>query len=94
MVNHYDTFEIDQNSFCTVLELCSGPDLYTYLKLHKTIPEKEAKFIITQLLSALKYLNDRDNKIIHFDLKPQNILFHFNFQPFSIHRNCLVGENC
>ena len=76
VVNHYDTFEIDQNSFCSVLEICSGPDLYTYLKLHKVIPEKEAKFIITQLLSALKYLNERDNKIIHFDLKPQNILFH------------------
>ena len=27
------------------------------------------------MLSALKYLNELDNKIIHFDLKPQNILF-------------------
>ena len=28
----FDTVEIDHNSFCTVLELCSGPDLYFYLK--------------------------------------------------------------
>lgn len=76
IVNHYDTFEIDHNSFCTVLELCTGPDLYTYLKLHKTVSEKEAKFIITQILYALKYLNEREPKVIHFDLKPQNILFH------------------
>lgn len=27
VVRHFDTVEIDSNSFCTVLELCSGPDL-------------------------------------------------------------------
>jgi len=32
VVNQYDTVEIDHNSFCTILELCSGPDLYFYLK--------------------------------------------------------------
>jgi len=66
------------NSFCTVLELCSGPDLYSYMKLHKTLPEKEAKLIISQILSGLKYLNEfkADRRIIHYDLKPQNILFH------------------
>jgi len=32
VVKQYDTVEIDHNSFCTVLELCSGPDLYFYLK--------------------------------------------------------------
>lgn len=67
--------EIDKNSFCTILELCTGPDLYSYLKLNKVLSEKEAKMIITQILSGLKYLNELKNKIIHFDLKPQNILF-------------------
>jgi tousled-like kinase len=76
VVSHYDTLEIDNSSFCTVLELCSGPDLYTYLKLNKTVPESEARIIISQILLGLKYLNDQKNKIIHFDLKPQNILFH------------------
>ena len=32
VVKHFDTVEIDHNSFCTILELCSGPDLYNYLK--------------------------------------------------------------
>ena len=76
IVSQFDTVEIDNNSFCTILELCSGPDLYMYLKLHKQVPEKEAKLIVSQILSGLKYLNDRQSKIIHFDLKPQNILFH------------------
>jgi tousled-like kinase len=76
VVRHYDTIEIDDCSFCTVLEICSGPDLYTYLKIHKTLSEKEAKFIVSQILSGLEYLNKLQKKIIHYDLKPQNILFH------------------
>jgi tousled-like kinase len=47
VVKHFDTVEIDHNSFCTILELCSGPDLYNYLKENKTIAEKEAKLIIS-----------------------------------------------
>lgn len=27
-------------------------------------------------MSGLKYLNDQNKKIIHYDLKPQNIIFH------------------
>ncbi|CDW76433.1 protein kinase domain containing protein [Stylonychia lemnae] len=76
IVRQFDTVEIDHNSFCTILEICSGPDLYFYLKQQKQIPEKEAKLIISQILSGLKYLNDFKQKIIHYDLKPQNILFH------------------
>lgn len=76
VVKQFDTVEIDHNSFCTILELCSGPDLYFYLKQNRQIPEKEAKLIISQILSGLKYLNDCKQKIIHYDLKPQNIIFH------------------
>lgn len=76
IIRHYDSVEIDSNSFCTVLEYCSGPDLANYLKSQKTLSEKEAKLIIKQLLSALKFLNENDKKIIHYDLKPQNIMYH------------------
>lgn len=76
VVKQFDTVEIDNNSFWTILELWSGPDLFLYLKQHGWLPEKEAKLIISQILSGLKYLNEREIKIIHFDLKPQNILFH------------------
>jgi tousled-like kinase len=47
VVKHHDTVEIDHNSFCTILELCSGPDLYNYLKENKQFQEKEAKLIIS-----------------------------------------------
>lgn len=75
IVKHFDTIGIDKDCFCTVLELCNGPDLSIYMKLNKLLSEKEAKIIVTQILSALKYLS-LDKKIIHYDLKPQNIIFH------------------
>ena len=57
IVKLFDVFEIDTNSFCTVLEYCDGNDLDFFLKQNKTIPEKEARSIIMQTINALKYLN-------------------------------------
>ncbi|XP_077514760.1 tousled-like kinase isoform X5 [Amblyomma americanum] len=61
-------------SFCTVLEYCDGHDLDFYLKQHKCIPEREARCIVMQVVHALKYLNEIKPPIIHYDLKPGNIL--------------------
>merc|ERR1719339_750238 len=74
VVKLFDVFEIDANSFCTVLEYCDGHDLDFHLKQHKTIAEREARSIIMQVVSALKYLNEIKPAIIHYDLKPGNIL--------------------
>lgn len=71
-----DIVEINPNSFCTVLEYCEGPDLGYHLKQHKALPEKEARLILKQIVQGVKYLNQYTPKIIHYDLKPQNILFH------------------
>jgi tousled-like kinase len=76
IVKLFDVFEIDENSFCTVLEHCNGKDLDLYLKVQQTLNEKEAKAIIIQIFSGLKYLTEQKRPIIHFDLKPGNILFH------------------
>jgi tousled-like kinase len=72
-------FAIDLNSFCTVLEFCDGHDLDWYLKLKankQQLPDREARCIIMQVFSGLKYLNEQKQRIIHYDLKPANILFH------------------
>uniref|UniRef100_A0A1I7RMS6 Protein kinase domain-containing protein n=1 Tax=Bursaphelenchus xylophilus TaxID=6326 RepID=A0A1I7RMS6_BURXY len=74
IVQLFDLFTIDNDSFCTVLEYCDGNDLDFYLKQHKQITEKEARSIIMQIVSALKYLGERKHPIIHYDLKPANIL--------------------
>jgi serine/threonine protein kinase len=72
------------------MEYCSGPELRAYLKKEVCLDEREAKFIIKQLIYAVKYLHeqkysiheqkysvkDRKFSVIHYDLKPANILFH------------------
>ncbi|XP_050223626.1 serine/threonine-protein kinase TOUSLED isoform X2 [Mercurialis annua] len=75
IVRLWDIFEIDQNTFCTVLEYCSGKDLDAVLKATPVLPEREARIIIVQIFQGLIYLNKRAQKIIHYDLKPGNVLF-------------------
>ncbi|PIN20930.1 Tousled-like protein kinase [Handroanthus impetiginosus] len=75
IVRLWDIFEIDQNTFCTVLEYCSGKDLDAVLKATPVLPEREARIIIFQIFQGLIYMNKRSQKIIHYDLKPGNVLF-------------------
>ena len=63
-------------SFCTVLEYCEGNDLDFYLKQNKYMPEKEARSIVVQTVSALKYLNEIKPPVIHYDLKPGRLADH------------------
>ncbi|KAJ3165875.1 hypothetical protein HDU88_003750 [Geranomyces variabilis] len=77
VVKLFDVFEYDHLSFCTVMEyVCEGKDLESHLGMVKTVPEREARSIITQVVAALRYLNELDQPIIHYDLKPGNILYH------------------
>lgn len=78
VVTLQDCFPISNRAFGTVLELCSGDTLDEYMKNHgPCLPEKEARGIIIQVLSGLRYLNvnETGNKIIHYDLKPGNLFF-------------------
>lgn len=78
IVKQLNVFNIDNNSFCTVLEYCNCGDLNTYMNLNKHFSEKEIQCIVKQILDGLDYLSKMKNKVIHYDLKPQNILFHNN----------------
>lgn len=80
IVSLLDVFEIDNNAFATTLQYCKGTDLETLLKQEKRLPERDARAILLQLLSGMKYLSQPSadgNRpgIIHYDLKPGNILF-------------------
>ena len=44
------------------------------MKKNIIVPEETAKQIVIQILKALEYLNSMPTKIIHYDLKPQNIM--------------------
>ena len=41
----------------------------------KTLPEKEARAIASQICAGLAYINSPPHRIIHYDLKPANVLF-------------------
>lgn len=80
IVSLFDVFEIDENAFATVLECCDGTDLDTLLKEKKRLPERDARAILLQTLSGMLYLSRPSpdgtrQGIIHYDLKPGNILF-------------------
>eukprot|EP01059_Diplonema_ambulator_P008626 TRINITY_DN18288_c0_g1_i1.p1 TRINITY_DN18288_c0_g1~~TRINITY_DN18288_c0_g1_i1.p1 ORF type:complete len:599 (+),score=149.89 TRINITY_DN18288_c0_g1_i1:670-2466(+) len=73
-------FDISETSFATVLEYTPHSDLSTYLEKHKTLRERDARVIIAQILSALAYLDDLPiGKVVHYDLKPGNILLFGDF---------------
>jgi len=80
IVSLFDVFEIDTDSFATVLECCKGVDLDTVLKDKGRLVERDARAILLQILSGMRYLSTpsadgRRQGIIHYDLKPGNILF-------------------
>ena len=72
--NSFLQFEIDTDSFATVLECCKGTDLDTLLKDQGRLPERDARAILMQILSGMRYLStpsaDGERQgIIHYDLK-------------------------
>lgn len=75
----YNIFEQDDNTFVSVQELSEGTDLDTYLKRYGKMRESDARIIMIQLISALRHLAEQESPIIHYDLKPANIIFHSAF---------------
>lgn len=74
IIKFLDFFE-DNIFMYFVTEYCDG-DLGAYLQEKMRIPEKEALGFLKQIISAFQVLNA--NKIMHRDLKLENILYRKN----------------
>eukprot|EP00903_Cladosiphon_okamuranus_P008825 g8452.t1 len=62
----------DQEAFYIVMEMCEGGELYHRLADKGRYSEGQAARIMAEVASAVGFLHR--NAIIHFDLKPENIM--------------------
>jgi len=75
VVETFAAFEINDSTVVTVMPYCNGGSLADLLRRHGPLAEKDARSIIVQVLYGLLHLHSQKERIIHFDLKPANILF-------------------
>ena len=76
-------YEVKENndSFFLVMELCNGGSLSKCLekykeKYNKPFSEEIVQYLMKQIVTAIKYCHSK--KILHRDIKPDNILIKFN----------------
>ena len=67
----YGFFQDDQSLYM-VCEYVAGGELFSHLRSRKKFSEKDAKFYICEIISALEYLHTL--LIAHRDLRPENLL--------------------
>jgi len=65
-------FYQDSKNYYIIMELCTGGELFDKIIEKGTFSEKEATYVMRQLLSSIRYAHNHN--IVHRDLKPENIL--------------------
>ena len=99
IIRLYESFESVKH-ILIVTELCSGGDLLNYVREHKKLNEKMAKFILKKLLEGLHYCHKKE--ILHRDIKLDNVLLNKEGElkicdfgvSREVHKNEVMTEQC
>jgi calcium-dependent protein kinase len=93
----FEYFE-DEQSFCLIMELCEGPDLFDRICGEDSCTVADTASWIDQMARGLHYCHSRN--IIHRDVKPENFLFasteassSLKLIDFGISRKYIVGSS-
>eukprot|EP00485_Elphidium_margaritaceum_P003965 CAMPEP_0202686588 /NCGR_PEP_ID=MMETSP1385-20130828/2332_1 /ASSEMBLY_ACC=CAM_ASM_000861 /TAXON_ID=933848 /ORGANISM="Elphidium margaritaceum" /LENGTH=706 /DNA_ID=CAMNT_0049341193 /DNA_START=138 /DNA_END=2258 /DNA_ORIENTATION=+ len=73
IVRMYATYET-KHTLHIVMEECKGGELFDRIKAKRRYPEKDAIPIVRMICAALFHMHDK-HRVVHCDLKPDNILF-------------------
>ena len=77
IIKLYSHFE-DNEHFCLIMEYASKGQLFSLIKKHRKLNQIMAKQYLKEIISAIKYLHEKNPPIIHRDIKPENILIDYD----------------
>ena len=69
----FQRFFEDEKNVYILLELCSNQTLSELVRKRKTLTEFECRYYSKQAISALKYMQQPEYRVLHRDLKLGNL---------------------
>jgi serine/threonine protein kinase len=91
----YKDLKKSKNHYFVIMEYCNGGELKKALqkyieKYDQPFPEEIVQHLMRQIISAFKYIHEKN--IIHRDVKPDNILLHYENEEDKKNLNLMKAQ--